>query len=50
MDDSSQMIKDLWIKKSVKENIVIIVYLFLGQISKLPLSTEPLFPSVRFLR
>ncbi|XUD03264.1 hypothetical protein IGJ34_001212 [Enterococcus sp. AZ177] len=31
MDDSSQMIKGSWIKKSVEEIIIIIVYLFLGQ-------------------
>lgn len=30
MDDSSQMIKDLWIEKSVEETKYIIVYLFLG--------------------
>lgn len=34
MDDSSQMIKDLWIKKSVDGDAPIIVYLFLGQTSK----------------
>ncbi|MGM0217464.1 hypothetical protein IGI43_000559 [Enterococcus sp. AZ126] len=35
MDDSSQMFKDLCKKKSVEENMFIIVYLFLRQTSKI---------------